>query len=254
MIRSEKPDSRTVATAIRPRRATIVWAALAGAAVLVAVMIFAGRSESVAPTDEPVTSTAQDNSTSDFDPGRRIADDMTALGAVDAPVVIVEYADYRCPFCGVFDRNTLPTIVADYIDDGKVRFEWRDFPIFGEESIGAAVATRAAGEQGLFWEYHTALFAGAPERGHPDFPTSRLVEFAREVNVPDLDRFVRDLEEPGLLDRVRADYLEGKQIGVSSTPIFLVNETPVMGAQPLSVFRQIIDGELAKTSRTDGAK
>jgi protein-disulfide isomerase len=230
-------------------RIKLVWASLIGVAALIVVAIIAGQPQGEADNTGTADGTTSDTASPTFDLARRIPDDVTAQGAVDAPVVIVEFADYRCPFCGVFDRDTLPTIVTDYIDKGTVRFEWRDLPVFGEQSIGAAVAARAAGEQGMFWEYHTALFAAAPERGHPVLPDEKLIEFARQVGVPDIERFTKDLASPELAERVRADYVEGTNIGIASTPIFLVNETPIAGAQPLDAFLKVIDEELAKADR-----
>lgn len=243
------PRKRSTSAVAPSNRIKLVWASLVGVAALIVVAIIAGQPQGEADNTGTTDGTTSDTASPTFDLARRIPDDVTALGAVDAPVVIVEFADYRCPFCGVFDRDTLPTIVEDYIDKGTVRFEWRDLPVFGEQSIGAAVAARAAGEQGMFWEYHTALFAAAPERGHPELPDEKLIEFARQVGVPDIERFTKDLASPELTERVRADYVEGTNIGIASTPIFLVNETPIAGAQPLDAFLKVIDEELAKADR-----
>jgi protein-disulfide isomerase len=179
---------------------------------------------------------------------RRIDGDPTALGSVDAPVVLVEFADYRCPFCGVFARDTMPLLVKEYVDSGQLRIEWRDFPVFGDESVAAAVAGRAAGAQGKFWEFHEVVFANAPERGHPELPKERLIEIAKEIGVADIDRFTADLDNPELAAAVSADQAEAAAIGVTSTPIFVINDTPVSGAQPADVFREIIDAEIARAS------
>lgn len=232
----------------------LLWVALAGAAVVIGIMVVAGLPRDGGTAAEPVpTSTATDSATATLsDLARRSPVDVASQGAVDAPVVIVEYADYRCPYCAHFDRDTLPNLVSDYIDAGKVRFEWRDFPIFGDESFGAAVAARAAGEQGMFWEFHHAVYAAAPDRGHPDLPNERLVEIAQQVGVPDIDKFTADLTNPQLMAAVSADLSEGKALGVSSVPAFIVGNTPIIGAQPEAAFRQAIEAELAKadTGRT----
>jgi protein-disulfide isomerase len=181
-----------------------------------------------------------------LDMSRRQVDDPTALGSVDAPVVLVEYADYRCPFCGTFSRDSMPELVEEYVDSGKLRIEWRDLPIFGDESIGAAVAARAAGNQGKFWEYHDAIFAAAPERGHPPLPRERLLEFAEKVGVPDLAKFTSDLDDKTLHDQVKFDVAEAAALGAASTPVFLINETPIAGAQPTDIFRAAIDAAITK--------
>ncbi|WP_235830789.1 DsbA family protein [Arthrobacter cheniae] len=182
----------------------------------------------------------------DLDTSRRIDGDATALGAVDAPVVLVEYADYRCPFCGLFSRDTLPPLVDKYVDEGQVRIEWRDLPVFGEESFQAAVAGRAAGEQGKFWEFNKAVFADAPERGHIALPPEELVRIAENVGVPDIKRFTADLNSEELQQAVTADAEEAAALGATGTPAFLINDVPLTGAQPLEVFEEIIDAALAE--------
>ncbi|WP_431031050.1 DsbA family protein [Plantibacter sp. RU18] len=226
-----------------------VWAALVCGAALIVVAIVVGQPAAERGGTRAGSDTSSKDRGSALDFSRRDADDVTAQGRADAPVVIIEYADYRCPFCAVFDQETLPELVKRYVEQGRVRFEWRDLPIFGEQSDAAAVAARAAGEQGMFWEYHTALFAAAPERGHAELPRERLVEFARQIGVPNIDRFTEDLDSQELAQRVRADYEEGANLGISSTPMFLVNGTPIAGAQPLAVFLDVINAELAKAER-----
>jgi protein-disulfide isomerase len=181
-----------------------------------------------------------------LDLARRIDGEVTALGEVDAPVVLVEYSDFRCPFCGVFARDTLPVLVEEYVETGQVRIEWRDLPVLGDESVAAAVAARAAGEQGYFWEFAEVVYAGAPERGHVSLPPERLLEIATQIGVPDLDQFVADLDSAEILAAVQRDAAEAQYLGIASTPLFVVNETPVAGAMPLQVFRDTIDSELAK--------
>lgn len=177
---------------------------------------------------------------------RRDADDVTALGDVDAPLVLIEYSDYRCPFCGVFARDTMPLLQEEYIDTGKVRFEWRDFPVFGEESMDGAMAARAAGEQGLglYWEYHDAMYADAPERGHLEIDQERIMSWAEQVGVPDMDKFEADLDDPDLRATIEADTAEARALGASGTPTFLIGQTPLVGALPADEFRAAIDAQL----------
>lgn len=198
---------------------------------------------------EPTGPAAAEQQAERPDPGlaRRVPDDVTALGDVDAPVVLVEYADYRCPYCAKFGRETLPAIVEEYVDGGQVRIEWRDMPIFGEESELVAIAGRAAGNQDRFWEFNAAVLGAAPESGHPDLPRDVLVEHARTAGVPDLAAFEAALDDPALLTAVRADAAEARAIGVTSVPAFVVGSTPLLGAQPVEVFREVIAAELAGT-------
>jgi protein-disulfide isomerase len=175
---------------------------------------------------------------------RREEGDPLAVGAVDAPVVLIEYADYRCPYCASWAREVKPGL-QPFVDDGTLRIEFRDAIVFGEESALVAVAARAAGEQGLYWEYHDAIFAASPTSGQADLPKERLVELAEEVDVPDLDRFEADLSSQELLDAVQADMAEAAGIGIRSTPTFVVNTVPVRGAQPLEVFTDLVEQQAA---------
>lgn len=181
---------------------------------------------------------------------RRIEGDPTAMGRMDAPVVLVEFADYRCPYCALYARDTLPLIIEEYVETGQVRVEWRDMPLFGENSIQAALAGRAAGEQGLFWEFEEAVYAAAPERGHPDLPPERLLQFAEQIGIPDLDKFAQDMADPELLKLVLFDRDEASAIGVTGTPTFLVNDVPLVGAHPIDTFRSVINEALERADNS----
>lgn len=120
---------------------------------------------------------------------RREPGDKLAAGRADAPVVLIEYSDFKCGYCGKFARDTEPALVKKYVQDGTLRIEWRNFPIFGADSEAAAKAAWAAGQQDRFAQFHAAAYAGgAKEKG---FGAERLTELAREAGVPDLERFRR---------------------------------------------------------------
>ncbi|GAA4872857.1 DsbA family protein [Saccharopolyspora cebuensis] len=172
---------------------------------------------------------------------RRTPGDPLALGRHDAPVVMLNYGDYRCPFCAKFSQDIEPELIKRYVDSGVLRLEWRDFPIFGEESIEAAKAGRAAAAQGKFWEYLGAIYHDSPGRGHPPLPHDTLIDYAEQVGITDIARFEADMNSPATLSAIQADAVEGSEIGVSSTPTFLVNGDPILGAQPLDQFVQAIE-------------
>ncbi|MFF2389475.1 DsbA family protein [Agromyces sp. NPDC058104] len=174
----------------------------------------------------------------------RDPDDPLAIGDVDAPVVLVEWADFRCPFCAVFTNQTLPVILDEYVETGLVRYEFRDVAFFGDDSTAAAVAARAAGEQGRFPEYLEALYAAAPEQGHPDMPREKLVGFAKEAGVPDLATFEADLDRADLHDAVAASTAQAQQLGVTGVPFFVVGDQALSGAQPLDAVRSFLDEQL----------
>ncbi|MET9426386.1 DsbA family protein [Streptomyces sp. NPDC003036] len=178
---------------------------------------------------------------------RRDAADPLALGRADAPVVMIEYADFACGYCGKFARDIEPALIEKYVEAGVLRIEWRNFPIFGEESERVARASWAAGQQGRFWPFHRAAYAdGAKERG---FAKDRLLALAREAGVPDLDRFGRDVDSAAARAAVAADQEQGWSLGATSTPSFLVNGRPIAGAQPMETFASAIE-----SARREAAK
>lgn len=174
---------------------------------------------------------------------RRSAADPLAMGRVDAKVVMTNWSDYRCPFCAVWHQRTLPEL-QKYVDDGRLRIEFRDLSMFGEQSHNTAVAARAAGRQGRFWEFQDAVFAAAPPSGHPDIQHEDLLAFARTAGVPDLVAFEAALDDPTLKAAVEADSAEARQFGISGTPFFVVGGRAISGAQPSEVFQNVIEQEL----------
>ncbi|MBT2439011.1 thioredoxin domain-containing protein [Streptomyces sp. ISL-36] len=170
---------------------------------------------------------------------RRDPSDKLALGRADAPVVLIEYADFKCGYCGKFARDTEPALVKKYVENGTLRIEWRNFPIFGEESEAAARGAWAAGQQGRFWEFHRAAYAeGAKEKG---FGKERLAALAEEAGVGDLARFARDTDSAAARTAVSKDQEQGYALGATSTPSFLINGRPIAGAQPMETFTEAID-------------
>ncbi|MGA5044021.1 DsbA family protein [Streptomyces arboris] len=184
---------------------------------------------------------------------RRDADDKLAVGRADAPVVLIEYADFKCGYCGKFARDTEPELIKEYVEDGTLRIEWRNFPIFGEESENAARGAWAAGQQNRFWEFHAAAYAeGAKEKG---FAKDRVKALAQEAGVKDLARFMKDLDGEAARAAVAKDQEQAYGIGATSTPSFLINGRPIAGAQPKEAFTQAIEtaAEQAKTTAGAGA-
>ncbi|MGW2300447.1 DsbA family protein [Streptomyces sp. NPDC001809] len=180
---------------------------------------------------------------------RRDPADRLALGRADAPVVLIEYADFKCGYCGKFARDTEPVLIEKYVDNGTLRIEWRNFPIFGAESEAVARASWAAGQQGRFWEFHRAAYAeGAKEKG---FGKERLAALAKEAGVPDAARFAQDSEGAAAREAVAADQEQGYSLGATSTPSFLINGRPIAGAQPLETFTETIEAaaKAAKASK-----
>ncbi|WP_052460194.1 DsbA family protein [Tessaracoccus massiliensis] len=175
---------------------------------------------------------------------RRMEGDPMAMGALDAPVVLTEWADYRCPFCSVFAEETLP-LLQKYVDDGTLRVEFRDLALFGDESIKAATAARAAGLQGKFFEFQHAIFAATPNEGHPDIPDELVMGIVADLGL-DPVQFEEDWKQSALRQAVLNDSQEAQDMGVTATPAFVVGTQFFTGAQPIAEFERIIEQEAAK--------
>lgn len=181
------------------------------------------------------------------DLARRTPGDPYALGTVGAPVVMVAYSDFQCPFCGRFARETEPALVHQYVDAGVLRIEWRDFPYLGPESGTAARAGWAAAAQGRFWPLHDALYATERKVNSGALTAKYLTAMAAQLGM-DATKFAADMDSPKAEAAVQVDFTQGQQVGVSGTPAFIVNGTPVFGAQPLSVFQHAIDAAAGTAS------
>ncbi|MBO8190609.1 thioredoxin domain-containing protein [Streptomyces oryzae] len=181
---------------------------------------------------------------------RRSADDPFARGDKDAPVVMIEYADFGCSFCGKFARDTEPKLVEKYVEKGLLRIEWRNYPVFGKGSERAALASYAAGQQGRFWQFYKAVYA---DKGNEksSFTTGHLHELAEQAGVKDLDRFDRDRAGKAARKLLDKDRNEAYGLGAAATPAFLVNGQPISGAQPDEVFTDAIERAATAAKKTD---
>ncbi|WP_255583803.1 thioredoxin domain-containing protein [Dietzia sp. ANT_WB102] len=235
------------------RRSRILNWVLSAVAVFLAVVVVAQMVEGSSAAEEPAAVTTDtgesgepaQSAAGDMEFVRRDATDPKAIGNVDAPVVMTEWIDLRCPFCAAFSRDTLPGLIADYVDTGKVRIEFIDVAYFGEQSVDAAVAAQAAANQDRYVEYTTAIFGDAPEKGHADLTRDVLIDFAEQVGVPDIARFTADLDDPALEQKVRAGTQQAQQLGVTAVPFFVAGQTALSGAQPASTFREYLDEAVA---------
>jgi protein-disulfide isomerase len=171
---------------------------------------------------------------------RRHPGDAMALGRPDAPVVMVSYSEFQCPFCGRFARDTEPTLVKEYVDKGILRIEWRDFPYLGEESLTAARAGRAAAAQGKFWQFHDAMYAAQLPPNSGRLTPAYVTKIAARIGL-DTARFAKDLGSAEFTGAIQRDFQEGQAIGVTGTPAFIINGRPVIGAQPTAEFVRVIE-------------
>ncbi len=170
------------------------------------------------------------------------AEGAFAKGPKDAPITIIEFSDFQCPFC----RNVVPTVkelIRQY--PTTVRWAFRDFPLASlhPKAPKAAEAARCAGEQGKFWEYHDLLFDSQAQATIEDFK-----RFADQLKL-DPKGFASCLDSGRQKAAVQSDVEEGARLGITGTPTFFINGRMLVGAQPLESFRGIIEAELRRSSK-----
>src|SRR3989344_4481574 len=175
----------------------------------------------------------------------KIQKDDFVLGSPAAKVVLVEYGDFQCPFCGRFFKTTEQQIVDTYVKTGKAAFLWRDFAFLGEESFRAAEAARCAGEQGKFWDYHNYLFNHQNGENKGAFADQNLKSFAKTLGLNETT-FNSCFDSGKYKKAIEDATAKGKSLGVNGTPATFVNSQMISGAQPFSVFQKAIDEELKK--------
>ena len=169
-------------------------------------------------------------------------------GSTRAPIVLIEFSDFECPFCGRYASDTMPKIEQEFVDTGRIQYAFRNYPLGGLHKFAfkAAQAGECAGRQGKFWEMHEGLFAKQAQ-----LADSIWLREAKTIGL-DPDAFDACVNEPG--DKIRLDFEEGKRLGVMSTPTFLVGRLDgetvrlvgrIRGAQPFSVFEAGLNSAMA---------
>ena len=165
------------------------------------------------------------------------ADDDPFIGPEDAPVTIVQFAEFQCPYCGRA-KEVIDQVMERY--DGKIKMVYRDFPLsFHDRAIPAAIAANCAGEQGQYWPMFDALMSN--QRALAD---SDLTGHATKIGL-DLDKWNTCRKDPAQAAEVQKDFEDGTKAGVQGTPAFFINGIFLNGAVPLEQFTTIIDAELA---------
>jgi len=171
-----------------------------------------------------------------------------ALGRADAPLLMVEYTDYECPFCRQFHLGSFEQIRKNYVDTGKLRYVSRDFPLdFHKNALRAAVAGRCGAEQGKFWELRHAMIVNASQ-----LQPEHILNHAKSLQL-DAREFRSCMESGRLLDAVEGDMQEGRAAGVSGTPTFFIGRLAngrfegirIVGAMPYMVFAAKLEQMLA---------
>jgi protein-disulfide isomerase len=170
------------------------------------------------------------------------ADDDPTQGSKDAPVTIIEFSDFQCPYSKQYHDEILPMIVSVYGDE--IRYVYRDFPLTSmhPQAQKAAEAAQCAFEQGKFWEYYENLFRN---QGALDVPN--LKNYATELGL-DESNFNLCLDSGKYAQEVQKDFEDGRSYGVTGSPTFFINGRMLVGAQPFSTFQTVIEEELVKAS------
>lgn len=189
-----------------------------------------------------------------------VNDTDPSLGPKNAKVTVVEFADFQCPFCGAFSgldaamvqnmkgRDTtweppIPNIKKDYVDKGKVRLVWKDYPFLGQESIWSGAAARCAQDQNKFWEFHDYLFSHQSGENQGAFSKENLKKFAADMGLKTAD--FNTCVDSGKYEKDMQNALSaGQGVGVNGTPATFVNGQLVSGAASYPQFKDMIETAL----------
>lgn len=173
-----------------------------------------------------------------------LKDGAPMMGSADAPVTVVEYADYQCPFCEKFFTEVAPQLKTNYIDTGKVKFYFQDFAFLGQESNDAAEAAKCAGDQNKYWEFHDYLYNHQTGENQGGFKPDNLKKFAVTLKL-DTKKFNQCMDSHQFQQAVTDETAAGQGYGVSGTPTTFINGNRVVGAQPFSAVQDEIEKALA---------
>lgn len=234
----EEQIPETIDSLERPtRRPWVLWLGLGGvfillcAATFIGALIFAGPQfidkylpDSIRPANEL---------------NREITLNNT-MGDPNAPVHIIEYVDFQCPFCLQFWKETEPQLIEEYVNTGQVYFEYRSYAFLGPESTWAAEGAYCAGDQDKFWEFHDTLFTNWTGENVGDFTHEKLMQYAESIDL-NMDEFEGCLSGEKHKETVEQDKVQAEADGVHATPTFIINGAKVEGAQPFDVLKHIIE-------------
>ena len=170
-------------------------------------------------------------------------DNDPVLGPANAPVTIIEFSDYQCPYCRKWYTEVFGRLISTY--GNKLRFVYRDFPLISShpEAEPAAIAAHCAGEQGKYWEFHDLVFSGQLGLGRTSY-----TQYASDLNIK-IEKFTTCISSEKYKAEVENDLKYASNLGVRSTPTFFINGIAVVGAQPFEVFQQLMDQELGSQNQ-----
>ena len=180
------------------------------------------------------------------------ADNDPIIGNPDAPITIIEFSDFQCPFCARFHIQTLPTIMEEYIEKGSVKLVFRDFPIqsIHPNAVPASVAAECANEQGKFKQMHDILFEKQNEWSNLEtvYAIELFNQYSEQINL-EQEQFSSCLSTAKYVKEIQNDLDDGRTYGVTGTPGFFIGNQQIgfvelKGAQPFESFKNVIDKQL----------
>ena len=244
---SKRAEMRRQRRAARQRRERIItMIVIAGVILLLGGLLFLASQSQEQASPTPAGANLVPPA-----PHPHPSEDANALGDPNAPVTIIEYSDFQCPFCGRFALQTEPLLIRDYVETGKVRLIYRTFGDWiGPESLRAAEAAYCAGDQGKFWAFHDALFANQHGENQGAFTRERIEAMAKMLGL-DMDAFRKCMDEHKYQKQAMQDLQDGQAAGVKGTPSFIIiapdgSQQFIEGAQPYERFREAIEEALKK--------
>jgi protein-disulfide isomerase len=248
----EQPSPKIEPTIVeeKPRSNWRIWIAAGGCLVLACAAVFVGALLFFGPKlVEQYVSVGADPfiPTGDVKPAEKIERKVTqnnTMGDPDAPVHIILYSDFQCPYCRSFWEETELQLIKEYVNPGKVYYEYHSKGSYlGEESGWAAEGAYCAGDQDKFWEYHDILFANQTGENVGDYSKDKLLAYANAIGL-DTAEFSSCLNEGKHKGTVDQDKAEADANDVSAVPTVFINGTKIEGAKPYSNFQDVIEKAL----------
>ena len=224
----------------KSKPAWMSWIAAGGCAVLLCAAVFVGLLIFIGPQFVQQFLPDQVQVAGELP---RVVTQSNTMGNPDAPVHIIEYGDFQCPYCLKFWSETEPQLIEEYVNTDQVYFEYRAYPIIGPESSWAAEGAYCAGDQGRFWEFHDTLFANWSGENVGDYTKENLVKYAKALDL-NMAEFESCLSEEKHKGTVEQDAAAAEANGIHATPTFFINGFKVEGAQPYSILKDLIEQAL----------
>lgn len=254
--RKSKRQERRARMAQQERRSRLITIGLI--VVGAALLVFAVVRPLLAPALNPIAGIVA------VDPGTHPNAKDNSMGDPNAPIKIEEFADFQCPYCEQFHKNTEPLLRQYYIDTGKVQYIYRSMGNFVSDNIAqaqggspntesqdAALAAYCAGDQNKFWEMHAYLFGNVLGEDAGSFTDKRLAAIAEKAGL-DMNQFNSCYSSGKFRDRVQKDFQDGQANKITGTPGFIISYTVngetktdrIDGAEPFSTFQQKLEAAL----------